>query len=263
MTEKIRAVCSDIDGTQIISGNKIPTPAVQAAAQGLSVPLIEVTARNPERLLPFLNPAKGIDLLNLQDNPLVLDGGSTVMRANSGKVEWSQKVPRLTAWEAIKAIGHLCSDIQFNGIPKELRTGNVLAAIEAEEVLTDDIPSLFVVFPRLQEAAMGEALLTIEGIETPVFMDWDKDESQFCLQIGGTKRRGTPEALRILGLTEDDEVLKIGDGKNDIDLFLSWPGPNVAMGNAHPDVKAAADWIAPPVEEDGWAVAMHHYGLVD
>ncbi len=264
MSERIRAVCSDVDDTLIFGKNKLPSPGVQAAAGGLIVPLVLVTARNPERLLPFLDPAEGIDLLNLRDSLCVIDGGSTVMRANTGEVVWSQKVSRQIAWNALSATEHLCTDIQFNGIPKELRKGNVLKAVEAGEILTEDVPSLFLVSPRTNQEAMREALTTIEGIDMPVFMDWKKDPEQFCLQIGGTKKRGLREALHILGLTEGDEVLKIGDGTNDISMMQAWAGPNVAMGNSHADLLAMPEinYIAPRAEHDGWATAMHEYRLV-
>jgi len=38
-------------------------------------------------------------------------------------------------------------------------------------------------------------------------------------------------------------------------------GFSVAMGNAPPEVKAAADFVAPPVSEDGLAVAIFEYVL--
>ena len=38
-------------------------------------------------------------------------------------------------------------------------------------------------------------------------------------------------------------------------------GFGVAMGNAAPQVKAVAQWVAPPIEEDGAAVALRHWLL--
>ena len=67
--------------------------------------------------------------------------------------------------------------------------------------------------------------------------------------------------LELAGLT-NEPILAIGDGENDIALFeLIENGVRVAMGNACDALKERADWIAPPVEEDGFAVAMQYFGL--
>jgi Cof subfamily protein (haloacid dehalogenase superfamily) len=57
-----------------------------------------------------------------------------------------------------------------------------------------------------------------------------------------------------------EETMAIGDGNNDLDM-LEWAGLGIAMGNATPEVKAAADWIAPDVEADGVAVALRRFVL--
>ena len=55
-------------------------------------------------------------------------------------------------------------------------------------------------------------------------------------------------------------VMAIGDQGNDVPM-LKWAGFSVAMGNASPEAKAAADWIAPPFSEYGAAVAMERFIL--
>jgi len=57
-----------------------------------------------------------------------------------------------------------------------------------------------------------------------------------------------------------EEVLAIGDQENDIPM-LEWAGIGVAVGNAMPAVKDVANWIAPPVEEDGAAEALERFVL--
>lgn len=56
------------------------------------------------------------------------------------------------------------------------------------------------------------------------------------------------------------QVMAIGDQDNDVPM-IAWAGLGVAMGNASPASKAAADWIAPPVTEDGAAVAIERFVL--
>jgi hydroxymethylpyrimidine pyrophosphatase-like HAD family hydrolase len=49
---------------------------------------------------------------------------------------------------------------------------------------------------------------------------------------------------------EDAQICAVGDDVNDIPMIHA-AGLGVAMGNALPEVKAAADRIAPSQEEDG------------
>jgi Cof subfamily protein (haloacid dehalogenase superfamily) len=55
-----------------------------------------------------------------------------------------------------------------------------------------------------------------------------------------------------------EEVMAIGDSEADIPM-LEWAGTGVAMGNGSAAAKAAADWVAPPLSEDGAAVALEEF----
>ena len=50
-------------------------------------------------------------------------------------------------------------------------------------------------------------------------------------------------------------VLAVGDNDNDVPM-LQWAGLGVALDNASPAARAAADWVAPSVFADGAAVAL-------
>ncbi len=56
------------------------------------------------------------------------------------------------------------------------------------------------------------------------------------------------------------KVMAVGDQDNDAPM-LAWAGLGVAMGNASPACRAAADWLAPPCSEDGAAVAIERFVL--
>ena len=66
-------------------------------------------------------------------------------------------------------------------------------------------------------------------------------------------------AEELLGLQRNN-VMTIGDNFNDLEM-LEYAGIGVAMGNAPPQVKAHAQWVAPSVEEDGAAVAIENFLL--
>ncbi|GGZ14938.1 hypothetical protein GCM10010300_68670 [Streptomyces olivaceoviridis] len=74
------------------------------------------------------------------------------------------------------------------------------------------------------------------------------------LPAGTTKAAGVERAARLLGC-EAAGTIAFGDMPNDIPL-LAWAGHGVAVGNAHPALRAMADEIAPGNEEDGVAVVL-------
>jgi Cof subfamily protein (haloacid dehalogenase superfamily) len=120
-----------------------------------------------------------------------------------------------------------------------------------------------------------------EPIKFIVFVDTDQAsqvESSLRQRFGGRIEvtrshalivEGSPlgvskgDALRRLaahlGITQA-EVMAIGDQDNDAPM-ISWAGLGVAMGNGSLACKAVADWIAPPLEEDGAAIAIERFVL--
>lgn len=56
------------------------------------------------------------------------------------------------------------------------------------------------------------------------------------------------------------EIMAIGDSLNDIEM-IQYAGIGVAMGNARPEVKKAADYITASNEEDGVAQAIEKFVL--
>jgi Cof subfamily protein (haloacid dehalogenase superfamily) len=55
-------------------------------------------------------------------------------------------------------------------------------------------------------------------------------------------------------------VLALGDAEADIGM-IRMAGTGVAMGNAHPEVHAAADWVAPSAGDAGLAAALRRFVL--
>lgn len=54
---------------------------------------------------------------------------------------------------------------------------------------------------------------------------------------------------------QQDEIIAIGDNLNDIDM-LEWAGLGIAMGNAHPQVKAVADEVTDDHNRSGVGKAL-------
>lgn len=72
--------------------------------------------------------------------------------------------------------------------------------------------------------------------------------------LGVSKASALEVVRERLGI-DRQATLALGDGRNDLEMF-AWAGRAVAMGQAVPEVKAAADEVAPTVTEDGAAVVL-------
>lgn len=78
---------------------------------------------------------------------------------------------------------------------------------------------------------------------------------------GGGKVTGIRKYLDRYGL-KPEEIIAFGDGENDIGM-LRFAGIGVAMGNAEPEVKEAADYVTSDIDQDGIAKALRHFGLIE
>lgn len=260
---EIDVVLSDVDGTQIIHGQSLPSPAVQAAARGLRanrIPLLEVTSRSHALLRKLVEP------LDLRGNLCTLDGGATVARANDGNVLWSRWMNAETTRAVVTCIGELCTQIHFDADSRSRKPKQVLAAVEAGRMVLESAPSVFAVFGSKNGKKILEILGELPNIRHTPIMNYEDSPSLRCIQVVDTavdKQYGIVQMLRLAKLT-NRRALAIGDGMNDLSLFaaVGAQGVKVAMGNAPKELKELADWVAPSVEDDGFAVAMRHYGLV-
>lgn len=89
-----------------------------------------------------------------------------------------------------------------------------------------------------------------------------KDPQKYGLNIthvNATKLHGINKILEKIPLRRE-EIIGVGDGYNDFPLLMA-SGLKVAMGNAIDDLKEIADYIAPPVEEDGVADVIEKFIL--
>lgn len=77
---------------------------------------------------------------------------------------------------------------------------------------------------------------------------------------GGGKVAGIQRFLEVKGI-QREEIIAFGDGENDLEM-LKFAGIGVAMGNAAPEVKLAADYVTASVDGEGIAKALTHFGLI-
>ena len=85
------------------------------------------------------------------------------------------------------------------------------------------------------------------------------DWSLFATASTVSKARGATIVAELLNVPRE-ETLAIGDHLNDLDL-LAWAGLGVCMGDGHPTVIAAADYVTGAFDEDGAATAIERLVL--
>ena len=78
---------------------------------------------------------------------------------------------------------------------------------------------------------------------------------------GSDKSVGIRQYLEAQGI-RPEECIAFGDGDNDLEM-LSYAGIGVAMGNATPAVKAAADYVTTDIDDNGIENALRHFHLID
>lgn len=74
------------------------------------------------------------------------------------------------------------------------------------------------------------------------------------------KATGMDRFLTHFGI-EKEHAMAFGDGGNDIPI-LKHAAIGVAMGNANNEVKAAADYVTDPVDEDGISNALKYFNII-
>lgn len=72
-----------------------------------------------------------------------------------------------------------------------------------------------------------------------------------------TKAAGLEFLAGRLGFRAEDTIA-FGDGENDVEL-VDWAGYGIAVANAHPRVRAVADFVCPPVGEEGVAQVVEAF----
>lgn len=108
--------------------------------------------------------------------------------------------------------------------------------------------------------AKAETLADIEGeLSDLKFMPSDRDAIE-VVRSDVDKTKGIEDILKKLNI-DWDAVMTFGDGHNDIDM-LQAAAVGVAMGNAHSDVQAQADYVTDTVLNDGIQKALKHFNII-
>lgn len=137
-----------------------------------------------------------------------------------------------------------------------------LSPIKADYIIDPDfykqqpIYQLLAFFPAEQEQAVAASGILQQDLK---IIRWH-EQAVDLLHGEHSKAMGIGDVLAQLGLSHDN-AMAFGDGLNDLEM-LSMVGCGVAMGNGEPSLKAVADYVTLPIEQDGILHALEQLGVI-
>jgi hypothetical protein len=203
------------------------------------------------------------------DDPVVCYQGAVVAEPGSGRFLRHEPIPVALAREAIAAVeregfGLNCyvgDELHVASPTPEARRYAEFQHLPIHTVgplldwLTDP-PTKLVTIGDPDELDALEARLKAEfdgrlfiSKSLPYFLEFASPDV--------TKGSGMAFVAEHIGL-DASRVVGIGDGENDVEL-LQWAGYAVAVANAHAKVLAEADYVCPPVQEEGVAQVIEAF----
>jgi Cof subfamily protein (haloacid dehalogenase superfamily) len=273
MPHKYKLLVSDIDDT-LADGRGVISAADKKALLDLHRAGIKVS-------LCTGRPAKGCKAV-LQEMPTdgfhVFFDGALVCNSNQTEIIYSRPIKK-------ELLGEICALAQEHGLTLELFSStcfyveqeHTLAQIHSDllnfettevyfSAVCQQVPIIMgcLVIPAEDENKFKPMLADFGGKRNLVF-SWTMNPTRPDIRLVNiimddvSKGRALEALCVYLGL-ELKEVAAIGDGANDISL-LSTAGLAIAMQNAPPQLKAAADYITPDLTHDGFAQEVHKHLL--
>lgn len=247
--KRYKAIIFDVDGTLIpnqqdgMPSQKIRERIVQASK------IIHIGVAT-SRCYPLV---RGITEVLQLSCPSILCGGSIIMDIQKKKTLWKKPLVE----NDIEHVTQTLRQLKINYIICD----NKIHTADYKEVKPNTIYSIFALAVEPDLAKKTIKILS----KNPQFViheipDWEKGKVSLNISHAqATKQHGILEVAKLLGI-ETHEIIGVGDGYNDFPLLMAC-GLKIAMGNAVDDLKAIADYIAPPVEKDGVADILKKFVL--
>lgn len=243
----MQAAIIDLDGTLIGKTEEIST-RVERAVSRLSklFPVVIATGREAADTIRF---ARQLGLTS----PQICDGGATIVDPASGGPVWIDPLQPAHAKKIIQTLhagGAAFIATHPGGSINKLSSithWNLtrVSAMDLDEQTAD----------RMVEDFISNLALHVVKVFLPYNDLWAVDFTN----SGVDKAAATLKLSQMIGV-DTGNMVAAGDSYNDLPL-LRVCGFGIAMGDAPDELKSLADYLAPPVEEDGLAVAIEEYVL--
>ncbi len=257
-----RLVASDLDGTLVRSDSSISdrTRDVLARVEQAGALFVMVTGRPPRWMAQVARDtghhglavcANGALVYDLHTERVVqdfrLDGPTALSLVN----ELRARVPGI-AFAVEKGLEGFGRESAY--VPR-WDNGEVLVA-PVEELVE---PGVVKLLARVEGTPSDDLLARArEAVGALAECTHSSDDGLVEISASGvSKASGLAVLAGEWGVGADD-VIAFGDMPNDLPM-LAWAGRSVAMGNAHPDVLAAADEVTATNDDDGVARVLERW----
>lgn len=251
-----KALMLDVDGTIIpYEYAALPSPKVIAAIKKAQekVDVFLVTGR------AYNATAKILASLGMEQGYIVTNAGGVVLDLATKKSIYEKPIENVEAREIISLLQK--ENLEFY-VKENIHDG----AWERGIFKKDDIlKKAYMIFTMddLSEERVDDILKKLSHLpHLNMHKTQHKNPHTRGINIThaeATKLHGIEMLSKKFGLKRE-EIIGIGDGYNDFPLLMA-SGLKVAMGNANDELKKIADYIAPPVTEDGVATVIEKFIL--
>ncbi len=248
MFMNIQALVFDLDGTAIpMQLDGMPSKRViEVVKKAQKLCHVSIATGRSYKATKAIMHALNIDDL------CILDGGASLYSCKTNQFVWKQAMDPLLLQQVIFKVKKL-GDYEVDDDRE----------VPRESLLTyhPNIPlCLSCIYAVSKEEAQEivEIVKETSGLVAHAMGSWTigKYDVHITHELA-TKKHALQALLSRLNV-DHKHVMVVGDGGNDLPLF-ELAGLKVAMGNAADELKKAADWIAPSVDEDGLAIAIEKY----
>ena len=263
----IKLLALDLDGTLVHEFHNI-SPVVQNAIQSVLDQEIKVVIATGRA---YAEAEKFIHLLGL-DTPIICFQGGLIYDPGQDKIIYRRTMQPALAARIIDLTRqrrlpfHLFyKDKIYVENPSEqsrllLSTvGSPVEEVSDLKQFLSEPPIKGLVVSPLDESNKLLAELHEKLSHEPITLTRSLDMLIEILPQDVSKGSALIELARMYGIAQE-EVMAIGDHDNDVEM-LEWAGLSVAMGNGSQQAKAAAQYIVPPITEDGVAYAIEKFIL--
>ncbi len=265
-------IATDVDGT-LLDEHEDVTPRTKAAvlaAVDAGARFVLATGRPPRWVAPVVDALGFAPMAVCANGAVVYDSATDrILSARTLSAEMLTELAEVAtrvipgAGLAVERVGRTAHDAatpQFLSSPGYehawLNPDNT--EVSLADVLSAPAVKLLIRKAGARSSDMAEALAPHVGLEGDLTYSTNNGLIE-VVPLGVSKATGVEEVAGPLGITADD-VVAFGDMPNDIPMLL-WAGLGVAMGNAHPEAKAAADEVTTPNTDDGLARVLERWWL--
>ena len=249
-----RLVATDLDGTLVRSDESVSPESARVLAEldQRGIPVVFVTAR-PLRWMEELWSMVGAHGLAVVSNGAIL---YDVTRREVREVVGIERKAGLrlveTIARAVPAAGFAIECV--DGLRQDERFVDLHRASGAPRgALADlwDAPAVKLLVQDLAADPHDFRRVVVDAVGDAAVATWSVDHLVEISAPGITKAATLARVAAELGV-EAADVIAFGDMPNDLPM-LGWAGTSYAVANAHPDVLALADHVAPATDDDGVA----------